>query len=87
MFRVESKKKAPKIVRKLDKKRKDKVKEMITTLKSDPIPFRRFDVFKLRGYENTYRVRVGGLRIIYEVKWDEKRILIHFAGTRGKAYK
>lgn len=71
----------------LSKKRKDKIKEIIMTLKSDPIPFRRFDVVKLKGYENTYRVRVGDLRVIYEVNWDEKRILIHFIGPREKAYK
>jgi len=51
------------------------------------MPFRKFDVTKLRGYENTYRVRVGDLRIVYEVDWDEKRILIHFAGPRRKAYR
>ena len=54
---------------------------------SDPIPFRKFDVAKLKGYENTYRIRIGNLRIVYEVNWDEKRILIHFIGPREKAYK
>ena len=56
-------------------------------MKNDLIPFRKFDVVKLRGYENTYRVRVGDLRIVYEVKWDGKRILIHFIGPREKTYK
>jgi mRNA-degrading endonuclease RelE of RelBE toxin-antitoxin system len=41
----------------------------------------------LRGYENTYRIRVGVLRIVYEVNWDKKRILIHFIGSRERAYE
>lgn len=80
MFNVEAKKRTLKIIKKLDENRKNRIKEVITTLKSDPIPFRKFDVVKLRGYENTYRIRVGDLRIVYEVNWNEKRILIHFIG-------
>ncbi|RLF37482.1 MAG: hypothetical protein DRN03_02290 [Thermoplasmata archaeon] len=61
------------------------MKNVITALKSDPIPFRKFDVAKLKGCENTYRIRNGDLRIVYEVNWDEKRILIHFfIGPREK---
>jgi mRNA-degrading endonuclease RelE of RelBE toxin-antitoxin system len=33
------------------------------TLKNDPIPFRKFDIVKLNGYENIYRIRIGDLRI------------------------
>ena len=87
MFRVEAKKRTLKILKRLSQERKNKIKEVITTLKSDPIPFRKFDVAKLKGYENTYRIRIGDLRIVYEVNWDEKRILIHFIGPREKAYK
>lgn len=87
MFKVESKKKTLKFLRRLSRKRKDRIKEIIAALKNDPIPFRQFDVAKLEGYDNTYRIRVGDLRLIYEVNWDEKRILIHFIGPREKAYK
>lgn len=48
-------------------KRKRKIKRTMLILKTDPIPFRKLDVCKLKGYDNTYRVRVGNLRIIYEV--------------------
>jgi mRNA interferase RelE/StbE len=87
MFKVEAKKKTLKSFEALSEKRKDEIKEIIIALKSDPIPFRKFDVVKLKGYENNYRVRVGNLRVVYEVNWDEKRILIHFIGSRKKAYK
>jgi len=87
MFKVEAKKRTLKILKRLSEERKNKIKDVITTLKSDPVPFRKFDVAKLKGYENTYRIRIGDLRIVYEVNWDEKRILIHFTGPREKAYK
>ena len=87
MFKVEAKKRTLKILKRLSQERKNKIKEVIATLKRDPIPFRKFDVAKLKGYENTYRIRIGNLRIVYEVNWDEKRLLIHFIGPREKAYK
>jgi len=87
MFKVEAKKRTLKNLKRLSEERKNKIKDVITTLKSDPILFRKFDVAKLKGYENTYRIRIGDLRIVYEVNWDEKGILIHFIGPREKAYK
>lgn len=87
MFEVEAKRKTLKILKMLTVEKKNKIRELITTLKDDPLPFEKFDVAKLKGYENVYRVRIGDLRIVYEVKWDVKRVLIHFVGPRGKAYK
>ena len=42
---------------------------------------------KLKGYENTYRIRIGDYRIVYEVFWGRKRIVIHFIGRRKAAYR
>ena len=75
-----------KILKRLSEERKNKIKEVITTLKSDPIPFRKFNVAKLKGYKNIYRIRIGNLRIVYEVTGTEKE-LIHLIGAREKAYK
>jgi len=57
MFKVEAKKRTLKILKRLSEERKNKIKDVITTLKSDPVPFRKFDVAKLKGYENTYHIR------------------------------
>ena len=56
-------------------------------LKNDPIPFRKVDVCKLKSYDNTYRIRAGNLRIVYEVLWTERTIIIHYIGHREKAYE
>jgi mRNA-degrading endonuclease RelE of RelBE toxin-antitoxin system len=45
------------------------------------------DVVKLKGFDNVYRVRLGGLRIAYAVKSNERRILIHYIGPREAAYE
>jgi len=71
----------------LDPKIKDRIKEVILLLKQEPIPFRKTDVIKLRGYDSVYRVRVGALRIVYEVAWDRKTIVVQYIGPREKAYK
>jgi len=44
-------------------------------------------VSKLKGYDNAYRIRIGDLRIVYEILWGEKAVLISYVGPRGRAYK
>jgi mRNA interferase RelE/StbE len=87
MFTIKIKRKALRTLAKTDRKQKQKIKSVILILKNDPIPFKKADVCKLKGNDNTYRIRVGGTRIAYEVLWDEKTILIHYVGRREKAYK
>ncbi len=47
----------------------------------------RYDVKKLRGKENSYRLRIGKIRAIFSV-FDDKLIIIIFdIGSRGDIYK
>ncbi len=55
--------------------------------KSEPIPYKDYDIVKLRGLKNHFRIRIGALRVMYEVLWEKKGIIIHFVGPRKKAYK
>ncbi|MEM1552627.1 MAG: type II toxin-antitoxin system RelE/ParE family toxin [Candidatus Bathyarchaeia archaeon] len=86
MFAIKIKRKAFRKLEKLSEKQKQNIRTVILILKSDPIPFKKADVCKLQGYENTYRIRVGNLRIVYQILWDEKTILIHYIRPREKAY-
>ena len=45
-----------------------------------------YDVKKLRGLKDTYRVRIGDLRLIYEVLWDAREIHILVLEGRESAY-
>jgi mRNA interferase RelE/StbE len=87
MFNIEIKRKDLRKLTKLDQKKKETIKEIISILKQDPIPFRKADVSKLKGYNNIYRIRVGDNRIVYEVLWAQRTILIHYVGPREKAYQ
>jgi len=85
-FKLKIKRKALKSIRQYPQYR-EKFIEIFQTLKRNPIPFREYDTVKLKGYKNVYRVRVGKLRIIYQVKWVEREIVILVIAERGKAYK
>jgi mRNA interferase RelE/StbE len=87
MFTTKIKRKALRKLEKLDQKQKRNIETIILILKNDPIPFKKADVCKLRGYDSTYRIRTGNLRIVYQVFWNEKTILIHYIGPREKAYE
>jgi len=67
MFTIEIKRKALRKLTKLDRKRKKTIKEIVSILKLYPIPFKKADVSKLKGYNNVYRIRAGETRIVYEV--------------------
>ena len=87
MFTIETKREALRKLTKLDRKRKETIREIVSILKLDPIPFRKADVSKLKGYNNVYRIRAGDIRIVYEVLWAQRTILIHYVGPREKAYQ
>ena len=60
---------------------------LITVLRTDPIPYKVYDVAKLESVEDSYRVRVGDIRLVYWVDWVKKVVEITFIGPRGRAYK
>ena len=63
----------------------DRVSELIDELGRDPVP-RSFDVEKIRGMADTYRVRVGDYRVLYSVDWRSREITVFKVAPRGKAY-
>ncbi len=79
--------KVSKEIRELPKAYRLKLSELIDTLSQNPISFKKFDVRKLKGQKNKYRVRLGGFRLIYEVDKDEKLILILKIERRGRVHK
>jgi len=87
MFSVTIKRKALRKLAKLDEKRRKTIKDIVLILKSDPIPFRKVDVCRLKGYDSVYRIRVGDLRIVYGVLWARRTIVIQYVGPREKAYR
>ena len=88
MFNVRIKREALKRLEKASGTQKKDMENVILILKNDPIPYKKTDIVKLEGYDNRYRIRTtGNQRIVYEVLWKEKTILIHYVGARKKAYE
>jgi mRNA interferase RelE/StbE len=81
------KKRAIKNLEKLTPSNLDSVLNLLITLENEPIPYIDFDVAKLSGIGDDYRVRIGSNRIIYSVDWEQKVITISRIESRGRAYK
>ena len=65
---------------------KKRAVEAIDALQESFAPVKLFDVKKLKGYDDTFRIRIGGWRIIYELRRREKTIIVYEIAPRGAAY-
>ncbi len=86
-FEINIKDKSLKFISSLQKHDRERLKEAIFVLKEEPVPIKSLDISKLKGEKNMYRIRKGDIRIVYEVLWEQKLILIHRVSFRGDAYK
>jgi len=70
-------------IRKLNKTIQARLKSKIAMLSENPRPH---GSKKLNGFENSYRIRVGDYRVIYEVHDDVLLVLIMRVGPRRNIY-
>jgi len=56
-------------------------------LENEPVPVEKYDIKKMRGILNTYRIRIGGWRIVYRVEFVEKKIIILKIEKRENVYR
>ena len=78
IMQIEYKRKAVKYINSCDSVIKKRLKEAI-----EKIPLG--DIKKLQGYENDYRLRIGDLRVLFEIADDI--ITIKDIAPRGQVYK
>jgi len=64
-----------------------KFKEAIDELKNTPRTSDTFDIKKMHGSENDYRLRIGKYRFLYRVLDEQIVIYVYDAGSRGDIYK
>ncbi|MCD6509690.1 MAG: type II toxin-antitoxin system RelE/ParE family toxin [Thermoprotei archaeon] len=86
-FRVLVKRRAVRKLEELSEAYRNRVLKVLEILKANPLPSSHFDIKKLKGYQDTFRIRLGNIRIVYTIDWTSKRIIVHFIGPRGQAYK
>ena len=70
-------------IRKLNKTIQARLKSKIAMLSENPRPH---GSKKLKGFENSYRIREGDYRVIYEVHDDVLLVLIMRVGPRRNIY-
>lgn len=63
------------------------IRSKIDLLKFDPYKNNNLDIKKLKGVDSLYRLRIGKIRLIYQVLENELILLIITAGSRGNIYK
>lgn len=83
MFRIEFSSKAKKGFNHLQD---EKIEEAIKVLALDPVPAERYDVKKLKGMQDTFRIRIGKMRMVYTIIWKDKVVLISRIGSREGVY-
>ena len=86
MFEVIASQKARKAIKKLPEHYKRRIIELLLILRENPVPAEYYDVKKLKGYTDTYRARIGDVRVIYEILWNLKRVHVLLIEPRESAY-
>ena len=54
--------------------------------RENPVPAEYYDIKKLKGHTDTYRARIGYMRVIYEILWDLKRVHVLLIEPTESAY-
>lgn len=86
MFKIELSRKAAKFYQKADNVTLKRLNLAFSKLSEDP--FRHYNIKKLSGeLEGSFRLRLGGLRIIYSIDDNRKIVYIEIIGFRGDVYK
>jgi len=85
MYRVFISLRAERNLKSIPKRERSRIIQVIESLKTSYFP-EHFDIKKLKGYRNSYRIRVGGWRIIYQVDFEQREILVGAILLRKHAY-
>ncbi len=84
IFRVELSRRAFDSLEKLDAQIRERVAGKLSELERTPFPR---GCRKLKGEVDAYRLRVGNLRILYKILWNEKAVIVFKIERRERAYR
>jgi len=86
VFRVVIHRRVNKELKNLQRAHLKKFAEAVEILKTNPVPWKEFDIRKIEGEENTYRIRIGDFRVVYFVDKENKTIHVLKLERRGRIY-
>lgn len=86
MYKIFVTKKAEK---ELDKLSSSDIKQVVKKIPQLSSPFKtgNMDIKKLSGIRGFYRLRIGKIRIIFEIDEDKREIWIRKIGYRSRVYR
>jgi len=88
LFEVRFSHGAEKFLRDCDGKLRVRFHELFRVLAQNPVPARDFDVCKIGGMDDTYRIRLSSHRTTYTVYWPEKVIrVLRIERRKDRSYK
>ncbi|MGH9878140.1 MAG: type II toxin-antitoxin system RelE family toxin [Nitrososphaerales archaeon] len=87
MFTVILSNRASRKIKKLPQPYLSRIKELLITLRENPIPTTTFDVAKMKGTKDTFRIRIGDIRIIYSVSWNDRSVYVLIIDWRERSYE
>jgi mRNA interferase RelE/StbE len=76
LFEVTISQRAKKTSKKLPDQQKHRIIQLLLVLRETPVPAEQFDIKKLKGYKDTFRARIGDIRVIYEIQWGQQKIIV-----------
>lgn len=62
------------IQKKADPKLRKRLLTLQHVLESNPVPAREYDLRKLEGFDDHFRIRISSFRVVYKVKQNDKEI-------------
>ncbi|MEM3590534.1 MAG: type II toxin-antitoxin system RelE/ParE family toxin [Candidatus Bathyarchaeia archaeon] len=86
MFQIILSQRARKSIEKLPEHYKRRIIELLLIFRENPVPAEYYDVKKIKGYTDTYRVRIGDIRVIYEILWNLNKVHVLLVEWRERAY-
>jgi len=63
-----------KALKRLDKGLVEQIRTLLLNLETSPLPIKGYDVRKIRGAEDIYRVRISEYRSVYKIEWEMREI-------------
>lgn len=84
MFEIELSNSAQKDLDRLKGKIWNRIRNILVGLEENPRPY---NAIKLRGSENSYRIRIGDYRIVYDVNDNKCLVLILRVYHRRNIYR
>ncbi|MFH1199821.1 MAG: type II toxin-antitoxin system RelE/ParE family toxin [Candidatus Micrarchaeota archaeon] len=88
MFSVLLSNAAKKQLKLLPKDYNERVVILLERFEQEPVPSKAYDVRKIGGRDETYRVRLSSFRVEYRVFWEEKTVWVAFIERRtGSTYQ